>query len=451
MNKRWSIAIVGAGSAGVSAAWRLRKLLGEPCQLSVYEREARVGGRARDTEFAGARIELGGTVLHSTGRHIRDLMTLTGSVEGESGLTIDGKDQATAFFTNQGLVVWTRATLASMAWGIVRHAGLLSALRTTGSVKRMITRWKRIYELQDAGVVFETPADLLKALGLDSAARVSVRDLLSAEGVSARMIDDIVEPVIQNMYNQGADIAALTGEVGLAGAGIGGGYLYSIEGGNWTVFSKTLDAIGAEVHLNAEVVSIDGKSADGGAIWEVTLADGASRTYDAVVLAAPLVLAGIRLSLDGEPLAYPVHPYQRVVATFVAGDLNPSTFRADPSRRPPSMIFVAGSAGAPFNSIGVAGFSPTHRKRIYKIFSGEADLSDETLAMIFRRIDDVRRFTWPGAYPKPTPNLAHAPFRLARRLYYGCALETVAASLEVEAVGGHNVGSLLARDLSAST
>ena len=43
MNKRWSIAIVGAGSAGVSAAWRLRKLLGESCQLSVYEREARVG------------------------------------------------------------------------------------------------------------------------------------------------------------------------------------------------------------------------------------------------------------------------------------------------------------------------------------------------------------------------------------------------------------------------
>ena len=95
-------------------------------------------------------------------------------------------------------------------------------------------------------------------------------------------------------------------------------------------------------------------------------------------------------------------------------------------------------------SIGVTGFSPNYGKRIYKIFSAEHKMTDAELGRIFERISDVRRFTWPGAYPVLTPGIEHVPFVLAPGLYYGCAFETAAGSIEVEAVGGTNAAGLAA-------
>ena len=388
MSDRRRVAIVGAGSAGTSAALRLHQLFDGDVDLTVFERADHVGGRAWHLDFAGARIEIGGTVLHSTGQHTMAMMELTGSTSGDYGGSLDGDQETFAFWNDKGFAIHTKSSLASLAWGIIRHVGLLSALRVTSDAKAMAARWSGIYELQAAGRTFATE-EMLRAVGLFDTSTVSLADHLRTRRVNRRMSDDVVEAIVHNMYNQGAELNAFAGEVGLAGAGLAGGYLFSVDGGNRTLLAKVLDVIGTDVRLNTEVTSISGQ----GDRWLVGT-DAGTEAFDAVVLAAPLALADLDLSHSGSPLDYPVHPYQQVHVTLVVGEPSPAYFGVDPTRRFPSQVFVADSAGAPFKSLGITGFSPTHQQRIYKIFSAEVELSDEVLGQIFASIAEVRRWVW---------------------------------------------------------
>lgn len=445
--RRPAVAIVGAGSAGTAAAWRLHTLLRGDVDLTVFERGPHVGGRAWDVPFAGTRVEVGGTVLHSTGRHTMAMMELTGSTPAASGLSIDGKDETYAFWTSEGLPIVTRTSLAPLALAIVRHVGPSSALKVTGSARQLAERWSRVYSLQEAGEAYTTPEELLEALDLVHETTVSIRDHLLAQGVSELMVADVVEPIVHNMYNQGAEICALAGEVGLAGAGLAGGHLFAVEGGNWTLFDKTLKKIGADVRLRTAVTSVAGRTAGGSPSFRLSTTAGEAGDFDAVVVAAPFALSGLRLCLDDLPLTYPVHRYQEVHTTLVAGELSGEFFGLKQGRRLPSTVFVADSAGAPFSSVGVTGFSPVHQSRIYKVFSADQPVEPAVLRKLFPRIHEVYRFVWPGAYPRLTPRIAHLPFVLQPGLFYACAFETAAAALEVEAVGGVNAGTLAARHL----
>ncbi|MDR1710849.1 MAG: FAD-dependent oxidoreductase [Propionibacteriaceae bacterium] len=433
-----SVAIVGAGSAGTNAAVRLRELLGD-AELTVYERGPHAGGRAWDVDFAGTTVEIGGTVLHSTGRHIMDLMKLTGAEEGMYTAGIQEADKTYWFWTGQGFVVKCRETLLSMALGIIRHVGPFSALRVTTAVQKVAEKWTGIYALQDAGVTFESPQQLLRALGLEDETHVTLGDGLRGHKVNQRMVDDIVVPIVHNMYNQGGELNALAGQVGLAGAGLAGGYLFSIKGGNKTLFSRALDKVGAQVKLDTAVTRI----APTGGQWTVETAAG-KQVYDAVVLAAPLAMANLDLVIDNPP---PVHPYQTVNTTLVVGELDPEYFGLAPGSALPGNFFVADSAGQPFMSLGITGISPQYNQKIYKLFSAETELTDDFLAKVFKKADAVHRHVWRGAYPKLPPNIDHVPFRLADGLYYACAFETAAGAIEVEAVGGHNAGTLAANYL----
>ena len=440
-----SIAIIGAGSAGTTAAYKLWREFGDDLDITVYERGKHAGGRAWDIHFAGERIEVGGTLLHSSGRHIMELMEFTGAKEGVSGLSIDGKDETYGFWTSEGFPVFTHTSLVSMALGIVKHVGPYAALKVTNEATAMAERWENIYKLQNAGRRFERPDDLLRALALHEPTTISLGEFLQERFVGKRMAEDIVEAITHNMYNQGLEMNAFAGLVGLAGAGLAGGYLFAVEGGNWTVFQKTLELMGVEARFGVGVQRVEAEaSSDGTRTFTVEADDDTRATYDAVVVAAPFALSGIEVFADDERLDIPVHPYQRVECAFVAGDINPQYFGGKAKGRVPSTAYTATSAGAPFMSIGVTGFSPNYGKRIYKIFSAEHKMTDAELGRIFERISDVRRFTWPGAYPVLTPGIEHVPFVLAPGLYYGCAFETAAGSIEVEAVGGTNAAGLAA-------
>jgi hypothetical protein len=456
------VAIVGAGAAGTTTAWRLRQRLGDAVHITVYERLEHVGGRAWDLHFAGTRIEVGGTLLHSSGKYTMELMKLTDSKEGSSGLSIDGKDETYAFWTDAGFSVLTHSSMASMALGILKYVGVGSARRVVNTATSMAAKWDRVYELLDGGSSFATPQDLLKALGLYEATQVSLKDYLDGLKVNARMTHDIVESIVHNMYNQGAEIGALAGLVGLAGAGLAGGYLFAIEEGNWTVYDKTLKAIGADLHTETQVVAIEASSPEASSPeasnpaqagekerpFVVRGADGGADSFDAVVLAAPLALADLEISVDGRPLDARAYPYQEVQTTLVVGTLDPAYFGASPTKKLPSTVFTADSAGAPFKSIGVTGYSPSYDCRIYKIFSAEHEMTDEELGRIFSTIHDVYRFVWRGAYPVISPGIDHVPFELAPGLFYACAFETAAGAIEVESVAGYNTAELAANYLS---
>jgi hypothetical protein len=483
------VAVIGAGAAGTTAAYRLWQRLGDNVAITVYERNEHVGGRAWDIQFADTRIEVGGTLLHSSGKYTMELMELTGSKEGSSGLSVDGKDETYAFWTDKGFPVWTHTSLSSMAVGILKYVGIGSARRVVDSATGMAAKWERVYELLGSGQTFTTPQEMLKALDLYEPTQISLKEYLDRLKVNERMTHHIVEPIVHNMYNQGAEIGALAGLVGLAGAGLAGGYLFAIEDGNWTVYDKTLAKIGADLRVNTHVTTIEKWDADkvagnpaaatpttdgaptAGATsanasasanatapttnatsdrprFTVTTADGTSENYDAVILAAPFALADLETRVNGAPLDAAVYPYQEVQTTLVVGTLDPAFFGADPKKRLPSTMFTSDSAHAPFKSIGVTGHSPTWDSRIYKIFSAEHEMTEDELSRIFSTIHDQYRFVWRGGYPVISPGIDHLPFELSPGLFYACAFETAAGAIEVESVAGHNTADLTAAYLS---
>jgi oxygen-dependent protoporphyrinogen oxidase len=54
-----TVAVVGGGISGLTAAYRLRKLLGDDAQITVFESSGTLGGKLRTIELAGTRYDVG--------------------------------------------------------------------------------------------------------------------------------------------------------------------------------------------------------------------------------------------------------------------------------------------------------------------------------------------------------------------------------------------------------
>ena len=452
-NQKYEVAVIGAGSAGTFAAYHLNKKLGVKAAITVYEKNSHAGGRVWDVDFAGTTLEAGGAVLHSSGKYTFEIMKLVGSKEGVPGVSMDGDDETFGWWTDKGIVIFTHSSLVSMAAGIVKHVGPRSALKVTNHAKDMAAKWEGIYEIQASGKTFQTVPELLDAVQEREAAETSLGDYLKNLGVNDKMSKDIVESITHNMYNQGLEMNAFAGLVGLAGAGLAGGYLFAIEGGNWTVFQKTLETIDVDARFKVRVTAVEA-TADAerphGYVYRVTTDDGEIKEFDAVVLAVPPAMSGFDIVSDGEVVPIAKNPYQVVHTRFVVGELDPKYFGVDPSKPLPSTIFTATSAGAPFMSVGVTGFSPEYNCRIYKIFSADHHMTDEELSQIFKVVHVDTEHVWRGAYPVLTTDVEHVPFRIQPGLYFANAFETAAGSVEVEAVSAINAANIQIDDFLAT-
>jgi prenylcysteine oxidase/farnesylcysteine lyase len=442
------IAIIGGGAAGSGAALQLYKRLGSEAEITIFERKEHVGGRAWDLTFAGCHMEVGGVLFHSTGQLTTEMMEFAGCREGQPSLSIDGKNETYAFWTDRGFPIVAHTSLVSMALGILRHVGVASALRVTNNAVKMAGQYEGVYVQLRERAPFTTPNELFAALGLLEPTRVSTADYFRRIKVNDRMAYDVVEAITHNMYNQGAEMNALASLVGLAGAGLAGGHLFVIEGGNWTLYDKMIKKTGTRLRESTKVdkiaLSSTPNAAHPFACQLLVNDDKTLETFDAdaVILAAPPALADLIVEKDGAPFELVAHPYQEVQTTLVVGDLRPEYFGQKPNATMPSTIFTASSAPAPFKSIGTTGFSPDYNSRIYKIFSAEHVMTEAELNDIFAKVLDTCVFVWRGAYPVLTPNTAHLPFELSRGLYFANALETAAGSIEVETVSGVNAANL---------
>jgi protoporphyrinogen oxidase len=458
-----SIAIIGGGAAGVGAAYQLHKRLAAEARITLFEKLPHVGGRSWDVDFAGVQIEVGGVVFHSTGKITTELMQFVGAEEVRPELSTDGKDKIYAFWNKSGFAITCHTTLASMALNILQYVGPFSAWRVTNNAIQMAKKYESIYDLLIPGKPFATPDSLFDGLGLGALSKISTEEYFKQIKVNDRMTDDVVVPINNGMYNQGKEMNALAALIGLAGAGLAGGYLFVVAGGNWKLYDQVCKKIGTDIQLNSQVTQInipEQTSDDEPAQYTVSTANGQLDKFDAVILAVPPVLADIEFTGANPQTKIVEHPYQKVVTTLVVGDLSPQYFNHQNRGKMPSTILTADSARgngryapsnrAPFKSVGITGYSPVYDSRIYKIFSGDYEVPQSELDEIFTRVLDVHTHIWRGAYPVLTPGIAHLPFELNPGLYFANALETVAGSLEVETVGGTNAANLAANYLQKS-
>jgi monoamine oxidase len=114
---RANVAIVGAGIAGLSAAWRLQQA---GMRVKVYEAQGRVGGRIlslRDHFPDGQVIELGGELIDTPHTHIRTLAAELGIVLDD--LSTDDPSLRAEVWHFRGHV-YTEAEIARAFWPVAQ-------------------------------------------------------------------------------------------------------------------------------------------------------------------------------------------------------------------------------------------------------------------------------------------------------------------------------------------
>lgn len=67
--KKPTVAIIGSGVAGSSAAYFLREIFGNDINIHVYEKEGRVGGRLMKKYVKGVKVDMGGTSIIKENRY----------------------------------------------------------------------------------------------------------------------------------------------------------------------------------------------------------------------------------------------------------------------------------------------------------------------------------------------------------------------------------------------
>jgi phytoene dehydrogenase-like protein len=414
------VAVVGAGIGGCVAADAISSRLGPEARIVVFEREGRVGGRMLDREIAGVRVETGATLYHSSNR-------LVAGLAAELALEpvdVSGRPQTVGVRDGDRLVLRTRASRLDALRMLVRYRGSLP--RAARAVKSAVARLEAVYERLDAGETWPGPRELLADLGLAELCDERADDYLARLGVGGRFVREFADGVSRNNYGQHAgELSAFVDLVSLAGAGLGGGSLHRVKGGNAQLARGLIERSGAELRLGAGVARI--ARAENG--WQV-----GDEGFDAVVLAAPLELSGVELRGPQPPAA---RSYKEIHATFVAG-----------RRSGPDFMLTTEACGPLLSveTVATRGDGPP----LHKVFTREA-LPESELDRLFESVESVETVEtveW-RAYPELPPMSSWAPFELGPGVYYPSAMEYAVSTMETQAIAGRAVANLLADRVAA--
>ncbi|MCP4036257.1 MAG: FAD-dependent oxidoreductase, partial [bacterium] len=190
-----SIAVVGAGIAGCSAAWFLRQALGENATLTLYERDVQPGGRLATLDVGGTPVEAGGTIIHETNRYMADFVDRfsLGRVEphqreGDSG-------ESVGVWDGQRLVFRTHDSAWRTRLAAVLRYGVMSPLRLQRAVTESVAQWNQVYAHLEGGSAFGSPFALCSQLGLADLLEKDGRQWLADSGVRGRFVEEYASPV----------------------------------------------------------------------------------------------------------------------------------------------------------------------------------------------------------------------------------------------------------------
>lgn len=450
-DRRVRVGIVGSGVAGAFSAHYVREVCGPEAEIVVFEREQRVGGRVAEMELAGLRVETGATLIHSSNMHLVraiERLGLHATERGRDRHRGGGRGPRAAIWDGRAPVLeLDDRRLPSIARMLARYGG--SLLRAQRATRDMVERLGRVYEAHERGTAFATPEALLRHLGLYDLTQVEAYTFFRERGIGERFAREFSDPVARANYNQDGRLNAFVTLVSLAGGGLGGGRLFSVQEGNRRVVEGLLQRAGARVRTGDAVRRVELLDDGLHGRYRLTTAAGVEETCDAAILAVPLEFAEIEFQGVALPEAARARrPYQVTHTTFVAGRLRPEFFGwAAGSGSPARLILTVERPEIPFSALGWQGRATDGARDVYKIFS-RAPLDDGLLDRMFADRSETVRMVW-HAYPVLTPTASWPPFRLRPGLYYVNAMESAVSTMETEAIAARNVVNLMREDLAA--
>jgi oxygen-dependent protoporphyrinogen oxidase len=268
------VVVVGAGIAGLSAAFRLREA---GFEVTVLEADDRVGGRISTVEHAGYRIDNGASLLTTAYRQMVRLIS-------DAGLDSEVQPTDSTFGIIRDGRVHAMASDSSLD-GL--RTGLLSA-RAKIRLVPMIWDVLRARDKLDY-------ADFAKAAPLDTE---SLRTYAQRRTNSSEVIDYLVEPLSIGFFGAGADVVSRVGFMfGLKNFIFGGSYFNSSTGIDF--LPKGL-ARGLDVRTGARVTEV--KEHPGGVrvSWESEAGAHVDEAAAAVIAVPAPAMLGMHPGLDAQ-------------------------------------------------------------------------------------------------------------------------------------------------------
>jgi prenylcysteine oxidase/farnesylcysteine lyase len=437
-----SVAIIGGGIAGCSTVSFLREALGDDAALTLYERDAQLGGRLATIDVAGVPIEAGGTIIHETNRYLAGFVDRLELERVEPHQREGGGAESVGVWAGHDFAFRTHASTLRTRLAAVRRYGVMAPLRLQRAVTRGVDQWNQVYAHLERGTAFDSPLALCSALGLAELLEKDGREWLTESGVRGRFVDQYATPVGRIMYGQDVGMHALATSIALAGAGLAG-KLFSVGGGNRRVCEGLVRDADAALHSEAEVAGVS-RSEEG---FTVQLADGRASLHDLVVLATPAGPSALSFSgVEPPESALRSRPFQVTWATFVKGTPRAGYFGLTSAADLPDTVLTVEDEAIAFSSLGLVGASP-EGALVYKLFSREP-VAESLLDEMFTRRDAVEQVRW-DAYPVLRPGADLPPFRLADGLYWVNAMEFAVSTMETEAVAARNVANLIVEQLAS--
>ncbi|XP_033751430.1 prenylcysteine oxidase-like [Pecten maximus] len=443
------IAIVGGGIGGTSTAYFMREQFGSEAVIDVYEKNT-IGGRLATVNINSRDYESGGSIIHPENLYMVNFTKILGLEKRErpSGQVMGIFDGEEMRMTTSP---YTVVTLAKMFW---RYGLDIYNLQKWVSSDLMV-KFKRIYEVQDAGYAYTNVPELLASMDPSFAnyLKKSIMMVMREEGLHEALIHELVMGAMRTNYGQGLEIPGFVGAISMAGVEPG---LWSVKGGNKVIPENIVKY--SKINVIPAVVKMVEFLEDEPFLYEVYYkqdenGEVKTKRYDMVVIATPLHDGISNIKFEGFQQDIHNFPqqYHKTVATFVHGKVNSSYFGMEKATEMPNEVFTC-NMNLLMNSFGQhlpVDYSsasdkipPINEDIVGKIFSNR-ELTQEEIKLYFRSIEEVHTVSW-MAYPeynfKKTDDLP--PFLLNERLYYVKAIELAASAMEMEALAGRNIALL---------
>lgn len=497
------IAIIGAGAAGTSTSYHLRKFAdqaGIPLNITLYDRNDYIGGRSTTVDVYGDKAqpaELGASIF------VEENHILVNATK-QFNLSVPQYDHNArlAYFyrLRLGLAapevgVWDGTQLvvqfdggswrdlARLAW----RYGFLSPYRMLTIVNQMVAKFVKIYEAPF--FPWASLTQVVYDLGLSDMVGMTGEAFLKEKGISELFAREFVQALTRVNYAQNLrNIHAVDMAVSDATD-----HATHVEGGNWQMFAKMADSSADYIHLSSAVSSIE-RGKDGtfslGAKPQQANAAITMETFDSVVIAAPYQYTDISFNTAPQFIPKTV-PYVELHVTLFTSPhpLARSAFNVPADQFVPLAILTTlpeGELSAPGNTsqAGSPGFfsitkvrevdNPETKQKeyLYKIFSPtrvddqylacilglpvppsnnqhfqtnpsgtESDLPKDQVSWIYRKV-------W-NSYPYAFPRTTFEKLKLDEGLWYTAGMEGFISTMETSALSGMNVARLIVDELIA--
>ncbi|KAK6189326.1 hypothetical protein LQW54_013379 [Pestalotiopsis sp. IQ-011] len=496
------VAIIGAGAAGSSAAYHLRKYADEEgiaVNITLFEKTERIGGRTLTVDAYDdplQPVELGASIFVNV-NHIMWNATLDFNLP----LVEPGPDEDTLLGVwNGDEFVFEQDSTTSWWWDVAKLVWRYGTAPyyTRNLVRETVATFLQLYE--EPHFPFRSLTTRVYELGLHKITGLTGQQFLQERGLYGIFARHLVQTATRVNYASNlAYIHGLGAMVSLAADGA-----MAVEGGNWQIFAHMVGYAGAHVHLNTSVASI--ALAGGGGdptapasryILKTSQAAGHAEAgagtgaeaglyeFDDVVIATPYQFSGI--AHDESLLQQPIDeiPYVTLHVTLFASPFrfSPEFFKLQPGATVPTSVLTtlgddetarpgpegAGKAGFFSATLVKTAMNPKTQRQenVYKIFSPGKVTPEMLSSLLGVRVPDtftgsmdnetradfdvVEPVSWihPTVfrpYPQKLPRVTFQDPILREGLYYTSGMESFISTMETSALSGMNVARLIVDD-----